>query len=58
MKLYCDVCGRTLGDYLFGPGGIEERAVITNVHRLVGLPDIECFECFREGKPKSSLEEK
>ncbi len=29
LKLCCDNCGKKLGTYLYGPGGIEEKAVIT-----------------------------
>ena len=29
MKIHCDNCDRILGTYLYGIGGVEERAVIT-----------------------------
>jgi len=48
MKLHCDSCGRELGDYLYGKGGIEERAHIFG-HYSHRLPDIVCKECWREG---------
>jgi len=44
IKLQCDNCGKSLGTYLYGKGGVEEKAFI-GCTRKVGLPDIECFEC-------------
>jgi hypothetical protein len=48
MILHCDSCEGELGDYLYGKGGIEERAVIGRSfpHRL---PDIVCNDCWKEG---------
>ena len=46
--LHCDSCGKPLGTYLYGNGGIEEKAFIKNQysHRL---PDIICKNCFKKG---------
>lgn len=48
MTLHCDSCGNSLGTYLYGPGGVEEKAIIYGKynHRL---PDIVCKVCFRSG---------
>ena len=48
MTLHCDSCDKSLGTYLYGVGGIEERAKIFGkyFHRL---PDIICNECWSEG---------
>ena len=46
MTLHCDNCGKELGEYLYGKGGIEERAIITNRNHPISLPDITCNECF------------
>lgn len=46
MKIHCDKCDRELGEYLFGKGGVEEKAHITNL-RNIGLPDVVCFNCLR-----------
>ena len=48
MKLHCDSCQKPLGEYLYGVGGIDERAVITNRNNP-GLPDVVCHDCWREG---------
>lgn len=47
-NLHCDSCGIALGNYLYGKGGIEERAYIFGKysHRL---PDIICRNCWSEG---------
>lgn len=39
MKLHCDICGRYLGDYLYGEGGVEEKAIIKE--RLIDIPTWE-----------------
>ena len=46
LQLHCDNCGKSLGTYLYGKGGIEERAHISGLynHRL---PDITCNECLQ-----------
>lgn len=48
MTLHCDSCGKGLGDYLYGKGGVEEKAYILGnyTHRL---PDVICHECWNEG---------
>lgn len=51
--LHCDECGKGLGEYLYGPGGIEERAMIVKT-RGVGLPDIICNNCL--GKRPTTTE--
>ena len=51
MKLHCDRCGKELGTYLFGPGGIKERASIGPI-RQVGLLDIVCFDCLFPNTPR------
>ena len=48
MKLHCDSCQKELGDYLYGKGGIEERAKIFRTGKI-SLPDIICNECWSEG---------
>ncbi|MCK4636175.1 MAG: hypothetical protein KAT32_04920 [Candidatus Moranbacteria bacterium] len=47
MKIHCDICGRELGTYLYGKGGVEERAVITSA---ACLPDVVCFDCLKSKK--------
>lgn len=51
MVLHCDICDKELGTYLFGKGGIEERAVIGK-NTPNQLPDIICNECIESGKVK------
>ena len=41
-KLHCDRCGRALGTYLYGKGGIEEIAYIGTQQTPVSLPDMFC----------------
>jgi hypothetical protein len=48
MKLHCDKCQKPLGDYLYGKGGVEERARITD-GTATTLPDIVCYECIPKG---------
>ena len=50
-QLHCDECNKEVGSYLYGKGGIEERALIANTHRLVGWPDIICFDCLEYKDP-------
>lgn len=57
MNLHCDRCGKNLGDYLFGKGGVEERAIIGEL-RQVGLPDITCYECIENHTPRPSVGER
>lgn len=56
--LHCDSCGKGLGTYLFGKGGIEERARIFETKRYA-IPDVVCNECWNEGysvtNPKNPL---
>lgn len=49
MTLHCDSCRKSLGTYLYGKGGIEERAHILGKYNAVALPDIVCNECWAEG---------
>ena len=44
MKIHCNECNRYLGDYLYGKGGVEERAMIVGGN-AVSMPDIICYEC-------------
>jgi hypothetical protein len=44
MKIHCDKCDRYLGDYLYGIGGVSEKARISGGNK-VSMPDIVCFEC-------------
>ena len=41
MKIHCDNCGRTLGTYLYGKGGVEE---VAHIHGGGGInfPDVWC----------------
>ena len=48
MTLHCDSCGKALGTYLYGKGGIEEKALIFG-NFSYRLPDIVCMECWNEG---------
>ena len=55
FQFHCDECGKPLGTYLYGKGGVEERAHISRIynHRL---PDIICNKCLRkEGGEKWKL---
>lgn len=46
MMLHCDVCNRPLSEYLYGPGGVEEMAIIGGfTHAHQSIPNITCFEC-------------
>lgn len=58
MTLHCDNCDKPLGDYLYGKGGVEEVAIITNKFRSIGLPDVMCFECLNTNRPKVRKTEK
>lgn len=49
MKIHCDSCQKELGDYLYGTGGIEERAHIFGKLAAMSLPDLVCNECWSEG---------
>ena len=35
MKIHCDNCGKECGDFLYGHGGVEEKAIIKNHYILV-----------------------
>ena len=48
MQLHCDSCGKGLGTYLHGKGGIEEKAHIFGQYSS-RLPDIVCNECWSDG---------
>jgi hypothetical protein len=52
MTFHCDKCGKELGTYLFGKGGVEERAWIAPFMRKelnkVSLPDMQCFDCYKK----------
>ena len=52
MMIHCDVCGKAVGTYLYGCGGVEERAWIGPM-RVGGyrLPDIVCNECIKKRRP-------
>ena len=58
-QLHCDSCGKGVGTYLYGKGGIEERAIIFPSRNSISLPDIVCNECWKEGytveNPKDRL---
>ena len=58
MILHCDSCGKGLGNYLYGKGGIDEKAIIGKLYSS-RLPDIICLECWKEGysveNPKDRL---
>ena len=41
-QLHCDRCGRPLGTYLYGKGGIEEVAWIGSKQSPVSVPDMNC----------------
>ena len=45
MKIHCDNCGKYLGDYLHGKGGVEEKARIGHTTNLISMPNIICFNC-------------
>ena len=55
--LHCDSCGKEMGTYLYGKGGIEERAYIFQTGHM--LPNIVCNQCWKEGysveNPKDRL---
>ena len=55
-QLHCDRCGRPVGSYLYGKGGIEERAVIHG-GTAISLPDITCYECLRRETPQRVIDE-
>lgn len=44
MEFYCDKCKKYLGNYLYGKGGVCEKATIIRKNEI-SLPDIICFEC-------------
>ena len=44
FQFHCDECGKSLGTYLYGKGGVEERAHISGIYNR-RLPDIVCNEC-------------
>lgn len=48
MVLHCDSCGKPLGTYLYGRGGIEKRAKVFG-HYTGRLPDLVCNECWSDG---------
>ena len=48
MALHCDSCGKSLGTYLLGKGGIMEKHHV-GVYYQGRLPDIVCNECWDEG---------
>lgn len=48
MKLHCDSCNRYLGDYLYGKGGVAEKAVVSG-GGAVQMPDVTCFQCLPQG---------
>ena len=55
MSLFkCDVCGKALGDFLYGEGGvIESGARLSWLSRRRGMPsDITCKECKLKLNPK------
>ncbi len=58
MMLHCDKCDKSLGEYLYGPGGIEERAVILGSVQGHRLPDTVCFDCYFERNPRVLLKRK
>ena len=53
-QLHCDDCGKALGTYLYGKGGIEEQAIIGSSKGLTQsqIPDIICFECIKSDEGK------
>lgn len=57
MMLHCDECGRSLSEYLYGPGGVEEVAIIGGYRaRAQSIPDITCFVCINK-RPNLGLVE-
>ena len=44
MILHCDECRKPLGEYLYGKGGVAEKAVVKG-GTGISLPDIVCYEC-------------
>lgn len=71
-KFTCDDCGKYLGTYIKGKGGIEEKAVVEfrkstipiwdGVYIVgkkeinIGYPDITCFSYIDAWAPNFSLE--
>lgn len=53
MKIHCDRCGRYLGDYLHGAGGVEEKARISIPRSNISMPDVICFIC--DDTPKNLI---
>lgn len=53
--LHCDKCKKKLGTYLYGPGGIEEKARIEFNKNTFILPDIICNDCIDFLEPKEPL---
>lgn len=41
FKFHCDKCGKYVGDYLYGIGGVEEKANITN--RYIEVNDYDKY---------------
>jgi len=50
FMFHCDVCGKSLGTYLYGKGGVEEKAWISGIRNHYRLPDIICKKCFNKEK--------
>jgi len=55
MVIHCDSCYKPLGEYLYGKGGIEERAMILGRQSSVSLPDIICNECWKADNARLRL---
>ena len=49
MILHCDSCGVGLGEYLYGIGGVAEKAIIFGSCLSHRLPDILCLDCYKNG---------
>lgn len=45
MKIHCDKCDAYLGDYLYGKGGVAEKARIGATINSISLPDVVCLNC-------------
>ena len=54
---HCDKCGRPLGTYLYGRGGVEERAHISGIYKR-RPPDVICNECWRAGNKGDNMNAK
>lgn len=46
MKIHCDECGKYLGDYLYGNGGVEEKANVSG-GSTISMLDVVCNECMK-----------